>query len=161
MTPSIMGKLPIRTSTVSAAARENRPRKRLYPRVSSAGPSSSRTTPYPAPSIARSKSPISAAPARYSTVALSAARLTFTSSTPGTLRNAFSMRPTQPAQLIPVTGTEIFPDSSPMQRTFASEPAKHSLLYPPTLYTDENCAPISAMRFIRQLGRMQGPRILV
>src|SRR5215210_1700265 len=110
-----MGRLPIKTSAVSAAATKNCLFNRPYslPRTFSTVPSSSCTTPYPAPSTARTKSRTSAVPARYSTVALSTARLTFTSSTPGTPRSALSTLPTQLAHDIPVTPKPLLRLSTP------------------------------------------------
>jgi hypothetical protein len=53
--------------------------------------------------MAISKSLGSTSPARYSTVALSLARFTLASRTPGTFSRALSTRPTQLAHVMPVT----------------------------------------------------------
>src|SRR5215218_11381815 len=105
--PSIIGTLPTRINTVSTAARRKSASSFLYSRSreSSAEDHAPRTTPYPAPSTAFSRSLGSTSPARYVTVAFSLARFTFASRTPGTLPRARSTRPTQLAQLIPITGT--------------------------------------------------------
>src|SRR5918994_270800 len=53
--------------------------------------------------MALSSSRDSTSPARYSTVALSLARFTLASRTPGTFSRALSTRPTQLAHVMPVT----------------------------------------------------------
>ena len=106
-------------SAVSTAATNKSRLSFRYSRscaLSADPPSSSRTTAYPAPSTARSASRGSISPAKYLTVALSLAKFTLASTTPGTLFNARSTRPMQPAQVIPVTPKVV-------SRTSASYPA--------------------------------------
>jgi hypothetical protein len=105
MKPSIIGTLPMRMSAVRAAAtRKSRPSLR-YSRSSSAGaPASSRATSYPALLMASTNFSGLVAPGLYSTVAVSAAKLTRASKTPSPSERARSTRRTQDAHVNPVTG---------------------------------------------------------
>src|SRR5215208_4274021 len=99
--------------------------------------------------MALSRSRASTPPARYSTLAFSAAKFTLASVTPSFLESARSTRRTQEAQVIPVTGTVICATrsfslvvsmlDSPPSRSFES-----ALCYTPLPYTVKvvECPPV-------------------